>query len=308
MGFYRTVLIVLAAFLLLPGMAFAARRNACLVCHGSHYAAQGSCVGCHRGNDRTDRKEIAHHDIIAGRFAHFTLKESPVVERGKRLVDGLACHRCHTYGGKGTRLATNLAGLASKAAPQAIFDSIKSPVLFMPNFHCDDSQIVALVNAILGGAERADSGAGETAQVVHFEDEKQGGENSFVQRCGPCHKALSERSGGLGSGDIGPNLSGLFSEYYLRTYRDAERWTPERLRKWLGNPRSIRANARMKPVRLAVGEFERLMETMQINPEPYPKVQHDRKNSAALRLRRRSVSALSPFPISSIVLDKALVR
>lgn len=285
MGFYRTVLIVFVVFLLLPGLAVPARRNSCLVCHSPHYAAQGSCIGCHRGNDRTDRKEIAHHDIIAGRFAHFTVPGGTVVERGKKLVDGLACRRCHSYGGRGNRLAANLAGLASNTAPQGIFDSIKSPVLFMPNFHCDDSQLAALVNAILDGAERTGSRAGETAQVVHFEDEKQSGENIFVEHCGPCHKSLSERSGGLGSGDIGPNLSGLLSEYYPKTYRDAEPWTPDKLKKWLENPRNTRANACMKPVRLAVGEFERLMETMRINPETYPKLQADRKNPSASRPR-----------------------
>ena len=95
-------------------------------------------------------------------------------------------------------------------------------------------------------------------------------ENSFVKLCGPCHKSLSERSGALGNGDIGPNLSGLFSEYYPKTYRDTESWTPDKLRKWLENPRNMRANARMKPVRLAVGEFELLMKTMRINPAAYP--------------------------------------
>jgi cytochrome c553 len=267
LGFYRTVLIVFAVSLLLPGFAVPARRNSCLICHSSHYAAQGSCVGCHRGNDRTDRKEIAHHDIIAGRFSYFTIKGAPVVERGKKLVDVLACRRCHIYGGKGNRLAANLARLASNTAPQDIFDLIKSPVMFMPNFHCDDAQIAALVNAILGGAEPAGAKAGETAQVVYFEDEEQSRENSFVKLCGPCHKSLSERSGGLGNGDIGPNLTGLFSEYYPRTYRDTKPWTPDKLRKWLKNPRNARVNARMKPVRLAAGEFELLMKTMQINPE-----------------------------------------
>ncbi|MHB8909748.1 MAG: selenite/tellurite reduction operon c-type cytochrome lipoprotein ExtS [Syntrophales bacterium] len=266
MGVHRTILIVFAVVLFLPGFAVPAGRNSCFVCHGSHYAVQGGCVGCHRGNDRTDRKEIAHHDLIIGRFAHFTMKGSPVVKRGKKLVEALACRRCHTYGGKGNRLAANLARVAANTAPQGIFDSIKSPVLFMPNFQCDDMQIAALVNAVLVAAEPAGAQTGETAQVVHFEDENQSRENIFVKDCGPCHKSLSERSGGLGNGNIGPNLSGLFSASYPQTYRGAESWTPDKLKKWLENPRTTRANARMKPVRLTVGEFELLMETMRINP------------------------------------------
>jgi cytochrome c2 len=166
-------------------------------------------------------------------------------------------------------LATDLARLASKTAPQDIFDSIKSPVLFMPNFYCNDIQIIALVNAILIGVEPPGARAGETAQVVHFEEEERSRENSFVKLCGSCHKSLSERSGGLGNGDIGPNLSGLFSDYYPKTYRDTEWWTPDKLRKWLENPRNLRANARMRPVRFTFGEFDSLMKTMQIDTKAY---------------------------------------
>jgi cytochrome c2 len=266
LGIRRAIPIVVVALLFLPGGAAAARRSMCLPCHESHYPERGSCVDCHRGNDRTDRKEIAHHDLIAGRFAQFTIKGRPIVEQGRKLVEVLACRRCHTFDGKGNRLATDLARLATNTAPQDMFDSIKSPVLFMPDFHCDDTQIVALVNGILAGAEPAGAHSGETAQVIHFEDEKQGRENSFVKRCGSCHKSLSEGFGGLGNGDIGPNLSGLFSEYYPKTYRDAEPWTPDKLRKWVENPRRIRANARMMPVRLALDEFELLLKTMRINP------------------------------------------
>jgi len=261
---------MVGVFILLPGSAVTVRQSSCLTCHKSHNTEQESCVGCHRGNDRTDRKEIAHHDIITGRFTHFTIKGGPVMERGKKLVDVLACRRCHIHGGKGNRLAINLTRLSSNTAPQGIFDSVKSPVLFMPNFYCDDMQITAIVNAILDGADSAGAKGRKTAQVVHFEDEKQSIKNVFAKQCGSCHKALSERSGGLGNGDIGPNLSGLLSEYYPRTYRYASPWTPDKLKKWLENPRNMRVNARMKPMRFAAGEFDQLMETMRINSEDEP--------------------------------------
>ena len=269
MGIYRSALTVLVLFLFLPCPAEAARRTMCLACHETHHAERGSCVNCHRGNDRTDRKEIAHHGFIAGRFAHYTIKGSPVAARGEKLVEVLACRRCHVYERKGNRPATDLGGLARDIAPQTIFDSIRSPVPFMPNFHLDGMQIAAIVNAILAGLESAGVRVQETAQVVHFVDEKQGRENIFVTQCGPCHKLIGERFGGLGNGDIGPNLSGLLSEYYPNTYRDTEPWTPGNLRKWLENPRNVRANARMKPVRLAVGDFVLLMKTIRINLEVY---------------------------------------
>ena len=262
MGLCRTVLILLVALLFLPAAAESAWRSACLACHRPHHAGRGSCVGCHRGNDRTERKKIAHNDLIAGRFAHFTIKGSPVVARGEKLMDVLACRRCHISAGKGNRLAANLDRLVPGSAPQGIFDAIRSPVLFMPNFHCDDRQIGTLVNAILAGGESAGVKVGETAQVVHFEDGKQGRENSFAKQCGPCHKSLSERFGGVGHGDTGPNLSGLLTAAYPRTYRDGEPWTTDKLRKWLENPRAIRTNARMQPVRLTAGEFAQLVETL----------------------------------------------
>ena len=265
-------MMALALFLLLPEAAMPAQLSLCLACHRSHYAERGSCIGCHRGNDRTTRKDIAHYDLIGAKFAHFTIKGGPVVERGKKLVEALACRRCHLFGGKGNRLATNLANLATNTAPQDIFASIKSPVLFMPNFHCDDVQIAALVNAILAGADPAGAKGREAAQVVHFEDEEQSRENILVKFCAPCHKSLSEKSGGLGNGDIGPNLSGLFSGYYPRTYLDTEPWAPDKLKKWLENPRNIRTNARMQPVRLTPGEFDLLIETMRLNPIASPQV------------------------------------
>lgn len=261
----HAVLIVLSLLLLLPGAALPAGRSMCLSCHRPHQTERGSCTVCHRGETRSDRREIAHHDLIAGRYAHFMLKESPVVARGRALIDGLACRRCHLYEKRGNLLAADLGRPVRDVAPQAIFDSIRSPVPFMPNFHLDDMQTAALVNAILAGAAAADGKVPETPQVVHFEDERLRAENIFVEHCGSCHSALSVRFGGVGAGTVGPNLSGLFSRFYPNTYRDGGRWSPERLQKWLENPRNIRPAARMQPVRLAADEFEQLLSTLWID-------------------------------------------
>lgn len=266
MAIYRTVLIVLAALLLLPGAALPAGRGACLSCHRPHHAERGGCTGCHRGDDRTDRKAIAHHDLIPGRYAHFTRKGSPVVAKGKALIGVLACRRCHVYEKKGNRLAADLGAQARDIAPQAISDSIRSPVPMMPNFHLDDVQIATVVNAILAAEKAAGGKVRETVQVVHFEEDRPRAENIFVQRCGACHSALSERFGAVGGGHIGPNLSGLFSGFYPQTYRDGGRWRPDGLQKWLESPRRIRPAARMQPVRLAAGEFDLLLLTLPIDP------------------------------------------
>ena len=259
MVLYRALLVTILLTVLPADHAFTARQSVCLTCHQPHHSWQGNCVSCHKGDDRTERKEIAHYDLVAGRFAHYTIEGNHVVERGKELLERLACRRCHRFAEKGNRLAGSLdvTGAAGKAGD--IYDSIRTPALFMPNFHANDAQIAALVNAILARAKSEKPAEGEIAMVVHFQDAQNIRKNVFAGQCGKCHKILSEKSGGLGSGDVGPNLSGLFSEFYPRTYRDAESWNPEKLKKWLENPRDIRANAIMQPVRLAPDELELLL-------------------------------------------------
>jgi len=99
----------------------------------------------------------------------------------------------------------------------------------------------------------------ETPVVVHFEDRERRKDNPFVKDCGGCHRVLTEGQGGLGQGDVGPNLSGLLSEYYPKTFRDGERWSADGLKKWLRNPREIRPLATMAPVRLKEEELSRLL-------------------------------------------------
>lgn len=268
MGFHRAVLTAVAWFLLVPATAAFAGKVSCLHCHTPHYQPNGGCVGCHRGDDRTDRVRIAHTNLIPARFAHFTLGNSPPVKRGKKLQQLFACRRCHTVAGKGNRLAADLDRFAVSAAPQEIFDAMKSPVLFMPSFRFDDRQMTDLVNAILAGGGKAGRKGRDAPQAVHFEDGGKNGENAFVKQCGACHRALTERLGGVGRGEIGPNLSGLFTEFYPGRYRGEERWSAQNLKKWLGNPRKARQNARMQPVRLKADEFEWLVDILKVAPSP----------------------------------------
>ncbi|MCK4389728.1 MAG: hypothetical protein KAV83_05785 [Desulfobacterales bacterium] len=236
--------------------------SGCLKCHQPNHQERGACVSCHRGNSRTDRIEIAHHNLVPAKFAHFTMEASPVVKRGEKLVETSGCRRCHVTGAKGNRLATNLDKALVLARPQGLFDTIKRPVLFMPDFCFKEEHITELVNAILAGAARVEPEAGEIPLVIHFEDEKEAKENDFVSHCGTCHRVLTARFGGLGKGDIGPNLSGLFSEHYPGIYYDKEPWSSEGLKKWLKNPREVRKKTQMAPIRLTPDEFSRLLETV----------------------------------------------
>ena len=259
MGVRASVLIILAALLLATATDAMAGKISCLGCHKPHYAASGSCTGCHRGDERSDRHAIAHRDLIRGKYASFAIAGSQPLQRGEKLLTAFACRRCHNVGGKGNRLASDLDRLPVNTAPEKIADSIKSQALFMPDFRCDDRQITDLVNVILAGGLKAGRRGGETPRVVHFEDVKQLSDNLFEKRCGPCHKMLTETFGALGKGEVGPNLSGLFSSHYPANLKDNGRWTADVLKKWLENPRKTRYNSQMRPVALKKDEYQRLL-------------------------------------------------
>lgn len=260
-------LMVLAFMLLLPVAEAFAGRLGCLKCHKQHYTASGNCISCHRGDERSDRLAIAHRDLIQAKFSWFAIEGSQQLVRGEKLLVGFACLRCHVSGGKGNSLASNLDRLPMNTAPEKIYESIKSPALFMPDFSFDDLQITDLVNTILAGGKKPGLKTGETPQVVHFEDAKRRTNNIFETQCGSCHKILSETFGALGKGKIGPDLSGFFSEFYPANLKDNGRWTAAVLKKWLENPRKIRENSQMRPVTLKIDEFEQLKTVITVKPK-----------------------------------------
>lgn len=235
-------------------------------CHPSHYAGRGGCVDCHRGNPGSDRKNIAHHRLIAGRFARFTLGESAELTEGKRLMQQYGCRRCHISAGKGNRLATPLDTLAEARTPEEVMAAIKSPAQGMPDFRIADRQAVLLVNAILDGARHVQIQDREQPLRVHFEPVQGAKENIFSRKCGACHRVLTERQGAIGTGDIGPNLSGLFSGFYPVNFGEEQVWTGERLRRWLLNPRTVRGWARMPPIELSAAELRELVEILTVVP------------------------------------------
>ena len=249
----------MVCWLVLSGADALAGRVGCLECHRPHYATRGRCVGCHRGDDRSDRPIIAHRNLIRGRYAWFTIPGSQPLLRGEQLLESFACRRCHNTAGKGNHLASDLDRLPPNSDPQQIFASIKSPALFMPDFGCDDRQIADLVNAIQAGTRHAGRRGGETPQVVHFDKAPSHRENVFEKRCGPCHKVLTQARGALGKGSIGPNLSGFFSRQYPVTLKNDQRWTADLLGKWLQNPRKIREQSQMQPVPLTKEESVQLL-------------------------------------------------
>ncbi len=259
---YHTILIL--AILLATVCAEAGPpRSLCLDCHTPHYRQQGTCTACHRGNQTSGRKNIAHAGLIAGKFAGFTLPGSPELREGNRLLEQFACRRCHVSNGRGNRLAASLDSVTKLRPPEEIVTAISSPALGMPVFRTGEQQMVALVNALYGAGVTAKRGV-ERPQVVFFQDRDKKASDLFTKKCGVCHRILSERLGLLGSSDSGPNLSGLFTPFYPKTARNQEGWNEKQLKQWLDNPRSIRTWTTMQPVRLTSEELRELFSILKV--------------------------------------------
>ncbi len=235
-----------------------ADRPLCLACHPPHYTERGDCTVCHRGNPASDRKNIAHQNLIGKRHAGYAFADSEQVRSGERLLNRYTCRRCHVVGGKGNRLSVNLDRSISTKTPVVIADAILHPAGGMPDFRMEARQVDNVITALLAAAATTPRSGGEQRQVVHFNREGKDGKDIFSVKCGGCHRALTQRHGALGAGDAGPNLSGLLSPFYPATFREREPWTEERLREWLRNPRSVRPTALMQPVPLSEREFREL--------------------------------------------------
>ncbi|MFO7984193.1 MAG: selenite/tellurite reduction operon c-type cytochrome lipoprotein ExtS [Desulfuromonadales bacterium] len=267
MGFRLAVLILIPCVLLSSAGLVPASESACLDCHSAHYEAEGTCTQCHRGDSRTTRKSIAHHGLIPGRFAHFNLDHSEIAKRGLQGLKDAGCRRCHVSGGKGNRLASDLDRVSQTSDSEELVKSITEPAIFMPDFHFSESQVVELVNGLFAGMKQVPPDTGEVPRVVHFTGLKEAEEHVFSKHCGGCHRLMSQKLGGSGEGEVGPNLSGLFTEFYPRNFREDERWGRENLEKWLKNPREIRPNAGMIPVRMKEEERDDLLRFFQSEAE-----------------------------------------
>lgn len=257
------VLILLTVeMFLLSSVSWGAAKG-CRGCHPAHYSGRGSCISCHGGDDRTERKRIAHYRLTPARYALFTLPGSDVVKRGRVLLERFGCRRCHTAEREGTNLAASLDRLGRKA-PVELVSAMDRPAIHMPQFRFAPAEVDALVNYLLWLGPGSGTGGKESPVVVHFVRKGGEREHPFVKRCGGCHKALTESLGGMGVGSVGPNLSALFTPFYPRPHHAGEPWTPQRLKEWLENPRKIRPLAVMPPVVLEEREADRIIELLQV--------------------------------------------
>jgi cytochrome c2 len=230
----------------------------CQDCHVPHDPARVACVSCHRGDPTAERKELAHYRLISGKAAEHGLADAPAVVEGRKLVDTLACRRCHSVGGAGNRLATNLDRVAWKRDQSALMRSIREPVENMPKFGLRALQTEAVIASLLNGA---DPGLAEATYRVRFASREAARSSRFDERCGGCHRAILAGAP-AGRGSAGPNLSGLFTREYPFTASGAGSWTPAAVKSWLQNPRALRCETTMRPVVLEEWEWPRLIDEL----------------------------------------------
>ena len=244
------------------------QRQLCLSCHPAHYTERGRCNDCHLGNPASERKNIAHAGFRKGKHARFTLGEKTFVTYEQHLMDQLACRRCHISAGRGNRLAVSLDGAAVRRTAGELALSIKQPVANMPDFALNEEQVTTLVNAILDASQGRNTD--KSAPVgVHFITSGKKNPDVFSTKCGGCHRILSERCGAIGISEIGPNLSGLFSTYYPKTFKNNGAWTIPNMNTWLKNPREIRRWSKMQPVALTEVETKELVSIITVSPESH---------------------------------------
>lgn len=129
----------------------------------------------------------------------------------------------------------------------------------MPHFNFQETDVTRLVNAILASSAGYALKSTDLGQAIHFEEDKEDSNDVFSRNCGGCHRILTKRIGGIGKGDMGPNLSGIFSDFYFQNFREGQSWDLNGLEKWLKNPRDIRTHAQMPPVQLKKDEFIHLL-------------------------------------------------
>lgn len=202
----------------------------------------------------------------AGKYVRYTLGNVPERKEGERLIEQLACRRCHVSGGSGNRLAVSLDVAAGRRTTVELVLSIRRPVATMPNFNLNEEQMARLVNVILAGSEGRETDM--TAPMkVYFKNSGKKSVDIFSEKCGGCHRILSQSLGVLGAGETGPNLSGLLSAFYPKSFRNGDGWSLPNLKGWLKNPREIKPWARMQPVAVTEGEIKKLEAILLVSPE-----------------------------------------
>lgn len=229
-------------------------KDLCINCHGEHI--KSSCVSCHRGNPDTKRIGLAHYKIISGKFLKYKI-DKKIKEDGDILIKNLGCRRCHIIGKSGNNKGNDLNKIIKKKTTEEIILAIQNPGYFMPDFKIYDSTLILLMNALFSSSNSDTIERG--VNMIYFK--RQQLDNIFDNKCGSCHRLISDKLGFLGKSGIAPNLSGILTEYYPKT-KNLKSNTPEDIKIFLKNPRSYNKNSIMPPQEISDIEIKNILETL----------------------------------------------
>lgn len=221
---------------------------------------------CHRGNSLTSRQGLAHADMVLPRHSWYVAPESEMVVEGEKAIKAFACRRCHSVGDKGNDLATNLDTVAPQRSSLELEDAVRDPAVFMPLFPLSQQDLNAILTRIYAGGDAATPSEISKPLVVYFTHAAKE-EDPFSSQCGQCHRMLSHKYGGLGSDTIGPNLSGMGTEYYPHTAKDEKAWTRDALKDWIENPRKISPLTTMPPQNIKDEDLRRILDIVWIKSD-----------------------------------------
>ncbi len=230
-------------------------KNHCLSCHREHYKEKGSCYFCHQGVSLSKDKELAHYTLIPKSFSFFRLPHHPKIKEGRKYIYMLGCRRCHKIEGQGNNLATDIDHLHSPFYVKELVKAIEHPAYYMPFFSFARKNLESVVNYILYASSTYNTEHGNDSYRVHFLNKNY---NTFEQKCGECHKILTRNYGGLGKGNVGPNLSGILTKFYPRNSL-VYPCSTKKLIKWISNPRSIAFNTTMPPILMKKKELNQIL-------------------------------------------------
>lgn len=245
-------------FLVLIFFLYSAGAFACSSCHKPHYQSVGSCAVCHRGSADSSRENIAHSGLITSAYASF-MTDVKSLNRGKSIADEAGCRRCHTLCGTGGKAAANLDVSAMRNTGEYLDGMIKKPNSYMPYFGLNDADRRHLVRYVLRCGTDGKVIKDEP-YVAYITPSVRG---VFEKNCGPCHRMLTRKGGGRGTGTSGPNLSGLFGKYFRSSVlAKGKSWDEKTLVRWLTNPRQIKKDAIMPPQTLNTADTKKLIKEM----------------------------------------------
>ena len=229
-------------------------ENKCISCHSNICMGKSSnCTLCHKGNNTTTRKDIAHYKLIKGDYADFNNEKSIITQKGITLIKEANCTRCHKIGNTGATYATDLNSAVKRLSTEEIIKAVKEPAINMPKFTFSDEDYRYLITGLYFYTINTE--VKSITQIVRLNN-SDNASALFNEKCGLCHKALTS-TGALGFYDSAPNLSSLKNSY--SEYLNGKTWNKDNLKQWLSNPRSLKKNATMPKIELTEEESEKII-------------------------------------------------